>query len=88
MNKTVGYIFGALGLIVFALSYPAARTALGIAIPGNIGDIYVSLIGVALLLAGAFLLFKSSKGDEPKEIPIYEGHGKHRKLVGIQRVKG
>lgn len=87
MNKVIGYVLGALGLIIFALSYPAVRTALNIQIPINIGDIYLTLIGVVLLIAGAFLIYKNSKTQQSKEIPIYEGQGSKRKVVALQRVK-
>lgn len=88
INKTLGYILGGVGIILFALSYPAIRTMLNIpAIPADISDIYITLLGVVLLIAGAYIAFKSPSSKQPKEIPIYEGHGKKRKIVGLQRLK-
>mgnify|MGYP001606264302 CR=1 FL=1 len=86
MNKIIGWGIAVAGLLVFALSYPTARAAIGITIPANVGDLYITLIGVALMLGGAFLIYKGSKSEGPKEIPIYEGHGKKRKIVAIQRL--
>ena len=85
-NKTIGYTLMGLGLIVFALSYPGIRATLGVPIPANIGDNYILILGLALLLGGAFIGFRKSGAEQPAEIPIYEGQGKERKLVGIQRL--
>jgi len=88
MNKAIGYILGVAGIALFAFSYPSIRTMLGItSLPINIADIYLTITGVILLLVGAYLAFKSSTGEQPKEIPVYEGHGKSRKVVALQRVK-
>lgn len=85
MNKTIGYVLAGVGVILAALSYPAVRNA--IKIPNIlIPDLWAMIIGVVLLLAGAFMAFKGSSSSQPKEIPIYEGHGKERKVVGIQRM--
>lgn len=85
INKTSGYILGVAGILVFILSYPAIRTTLGINFPQTIPDIYLTLLGVVLLIAGAYLAFKTTDGKHQKEIPIYEGRGKKRKIVGYQR---
>ena len=85
MKKMVGYILALAGLLVFVLSYPAVRSALKIPVPAGINDLYITIAGVILLLVGIFMAFKSGK-KQPTEIPIYEGHGKERKLVGIQRI--
>ena len=86
VNKTLGYILAGAGLLVFAFSYPGFRAAVNIPIQAGIGDLYITLMGVAMMLGGAFLVYKSSKEKGMKEVPIYEGHGKHRKIVGIQRI--
>ena len=84
-NKTLGYILAVAGIVIFLLSYPGIRAMLKIPIPANISDTFMLIACVALLFIGAFMAFR--RADEPpKEIPIYEGTGKERKLVGIQRI--
>ena len=88
MNKRViGYIVAGIGLLIFFLSYPTVRNLAGISVPESISDLSLTLIGIVLLLVGAFILYKSGSPKKQREIPIYEGHGKKRKIVGFQRVK-
>lgn len=84
-KKISGYILMGVGVLLFALSYSAIRTALKIPLPSAIKDIYVMIAGVVIILVGAFFSFKKSS-EQPKEIPIYEGTGKERKIVAIQRM--
>lgn len=85
-KKILGYILMGTGLLLFILSYPAIRTMLKIPDLPGMKDIYILVIGVAAILAGAFLAFKKSSAEQPKEVPIYEGTGKNRKVVAIQRI--
>jgi len=84
-NKLIGYILAGVGLLVFALSYPAARDLIKIPSLG-ISDILAMIIGLVLILAGAFLAYRSTRVEQPKEVPIYEGTGEERKVVAIQRM--
>jgi hypothetical protein len=84
-NKLIGYIVAGVGLLVFALSYPAARDLIKIPSIG-ISDIYIMIAGLILILVGGFLAYRSAKAEQPKEVPIYEGTGEERKVVGIQRM--
>ena len=86
-NKTIGYILMGAGLVLFVLSYAALRTMLKIPpFPAAIKDIYILVASVAALLAGAFLAFGRSAPKQPSEVPIYEGRGKERRIVAIQRM--
>lgn len=87
MRKTIGYILIAAGLSAFALSYPAVRTAIKISLPAQIAEIYLTIGSIILLIIGAFISFKQKETPQEEEIPIYEGHGKHRKVVALQRLK-
>lgn len=84
MNKLISYIIVIIGLLAFAISYPALRTLVKLSSIG-IPDTLLMVIGAILLIVGLFLVFKSSS-SQPKEVPIYEGRGKQRKIVGIQRI--
>ena len=81
-NKILGYILAGAGLLAFLLSYPKIRAFLGLTIPANFKDIYLMIIGVVLLLVGAFLAFKKS-ANEVKEVPIYKG----KEIVGYRVLK-
>ncbi len=87
MNKSLPYILGGLGILVLALSFPQLRTFLKIpAIAITNIDLYLMGAGAVLLIVGIVMLTKSSKPEQPKEVPIYEGTGEKRKVVAIQRV--
>lgn len=86
MTKAIGYIIGAVGIILFALGYPKIRTIVGLPASLGIPDIIILIIGAIALLIGAYLAFKTSN-EQPKEVPIYEGTGENRKIVAIQRLK-
>ena len=81
-NKILGYILAGVGIIVFLLSYPGIRATFGLTIPANFSDLYLTIIGVVLLLAGAFMAFKGTT-KEVKEVPIYQG----KKVVGYRVLK-
>ena len=78
-NKTLGYILAGVGLIVFFLSYPGIRALIGLTIPANFSDVYLMIIGVILILVGAFIIFKGT-GKEVREVPIYQG----KEIVGYR----
>lgn len=81
MGKTTGYILMIAGVLAFLASYPAIRTALKIPSLG-ISDFWLMVIGIVILLIGAFLGFKGS-GKQAAEVPIYHGD----KIVGYRRMK-
>jgi len=81
-NKTLGYILAGAGLIIFFLSYSGIRAVIGFSIPAVLKDIYLTIIGVVLLLVGAFLSFRKSN-EEVKEVPIYKG----KEVVGYRVIK-
>ena len=81
VNKILGYILIAAGVILALFSYPQFRAPLKIPIPANVTDNYILIAGAIVLIVGAFLAFnKSSK--QLKEVPIY--HGKN--IVGFRRM--
>ena len=83
MKKVPGYILITIGAIIIALSYPSIRAILNVDFK-IINDIYLMTIGLVLIVIGAFIGFKNS-GEKYSEVPIYEGQGKKRKIVGYQR---
>jgi len=87
-KEIAGYVIAAIGAISIALSYAGIRALLKLpAFPAGVKDIYFMIIGAVLLIVGVFLAFKVRKASEqPHEVPIYEGHGKERKVVAFQRM--
>ena len=80
MSKLIGYIIALIGIIILAL------TMLNIiSIPG-IKQPYIMVAGVAIVIIGVFLSLGKSE-RQLKEVPIYEGEGKKRKIVAYKRMK-
>ena len=90
MKKLVGYIVSGVGLLVMVAGI--SNYKLGISVLDTIGETYIIGAGVVLVVAGVVLSMTgkggSSKVEHDKaEVPIYEGVGKNRKIVGYQRGK-
>ena len=86
--KIVGYILSGLGLATLAVSSPNVYTKIGFL--AFLPEKSLLLIGGVLTLAGvALLMTKKSSSSKVKqsqvEVPIYEGTGKNRKIVGYQK---
>lgn len=84
MNKVIGYVLAVVGLAVMVF---------GMGIFGEVDlfgfdSLYVSGVGVGLVVVGVVLSLMSGGGrvkKQSEEIPIYEGVGKKRKIVGYRK---
>ena len=85
VNKILGYVIAVIGVLVLALSYPAFRTPLGISSLG-IADSIVMIAGLVIAIIGVFLSYNKSSGKQAEEVPIYEGEGKSRRIVGYRKM--
>ena len=87
MKKLVGNAIAIGGLVVMALSFGLFR--LDWAILETIKPGMITAIGVIAIIVGVVisLMDKGSKRGKQvhEEVPIYEGEGKGRKIVGYQR---
>ncbi len=82
--KVIGYVVAVVGLVVIALG----SGFFGEVDLFGIGSLYVSGAGVVLVVVGIVISLKSGgiRGKQKsEEVPIYEGVGKKRKIVGYQR---
>ncbi len=79
-SKLIGYILAGLGIAGIALTN-VLQNALSF-IPAK--PPYVLLGSVALVIIGIVLLM-SNKPKHPKEVPVYDKHGKE--IVGYRRMK-
>ena len=87
MNKIAGYVIAGVGILLIALSFAQVRALIKIPLPAGATDMYLMIGGAVLAIVGGFLVSKSSKPEQPKEVPIYEGRGENRKVVAYQRMK-
>jgi len=81
MNKIIGYIIAVIGLVILALPFMTF-----IPIPEQIKPVYLMIGGIAVIIVGIALTLGPKQSKVEKEVPIYEGEGKHRKIVGYQRM--
>lgn len=86
MKKVVGYVVAISGLVIMALGFGTFKINVGI-----FNDVSASILtglGVVLIIVGVVisLVFDKRKNKQAKEeVPIFEGKGKDRKIVGYQR---
>jgi len=90
MGKAFGYASAIIGIIIIIFSKKIA--ALSFLSSLSKINIYTSVLGVALVVVGViFMMDKSSSSYNVKhaseEVPIYEGEGKKKKIVGYKRAK-
>lgn len=85
-KKIIGYISSGIGILLIVFSTPAARSMLGLA-TSTLGKTQMT-IGLAAVVFGAvFLMNPSSRSSkQEEEVPIYEGHGKNRKIIGYRKL--
>lgn len=96
MKKVIGYLVSALGLAGLAItSIPTLKTSvlakLPFTIPASITPQYLMIGSVVVLGVGLFLVLSEGGYSRTKqvseEVPIYEGEGKHRRIVGYKKSK-
>jgi len=89
MKGMIGYVVAIVGLVVMAVSFGLFQVdALG-----GFEPKIITGLGVVLVVIGIILVTLDGKSGKKKakqvkeEVPIYEGSGKNRKIVGYQREK-
>ena len=90
MRKEVGYVVSVLGIVVMAVGFGMIPVDLDIL---NLVDSnYVAGVGILLVVFGVFVSLEKKKGNKKRthkdgedEVPIYEGTGKNRKVVGYRK---
>lgn len=86
MAKILGYIVAIIGLVILALSF----ISVNIPVISSINKMYIMFAGIIVIIVGiALSLGKSSSkvSQASEEVPIYEGEGKKKKIVGYKRGK-
>jgi membrane protein implicated in regulation of membrane protease activity len=82
--KVIGYVFAVVGLIAIAMGsgFFGKVDLIGIT------SLQVSIVGVALVVIGVVLSLIGARGrsrQKSEEVPIYEGTGKKRRIVGYRK---
>ncbi|MBP7708335.1 hypothetical protein KA107_01510 [Candidatus Pacearchaeota archaeon] len=87
MSKILGYIFILAGIIVAVASKLTSVSSKLTFIPKDL-LVWGNYIGVGLVVIGIviFMIFKDSSGKQEAEVPIYEGEGKNRRIVGYRKL--
>ncbi|MBI2124360.1 hypothetical protein HYT92_01075 [Candidatus Pacearchaeota archaeon] len=87
MNKALGYVISVAGIVLIALSTAFTRLISKISFLEGIKSVYILAAGIVLVVIGIFFVLSSdSASKQPREVPIYEGEGKKRKVVGYKRM--
>ncbi len=89
MKKVVGYVVSVVGLLFMALGFGDFSSK--VPILNGLSSGVINVIGLVFVIVGVALAMKegtSKKAKQDKsEVPIYEGVGKKRRIVGYRREK-
>ena len=87
MEKMVGYIVSVVGLVIMALGFNIIN--FDIALLKGVSSNIIAGVGIAVVVGGVVLSMKGAGGRKIKhavaEVPIYEGTGKNRQIVGYRK---
>ena len=87
MKRAIGYGVSVLGIVVMAVGF--GMIPAGVVFLGGVDSNYVAGAGVVLVVVGVLVSLKSGGKKSVKsgndEVPIYEGVGKKRKVVGYRK---
>lgn len=91
MKKWVGIILSLVGLLIVAVtSFPGLESYIP-KLPAFIQMKYIMIAGLMLVILGVIFSLDKKGGKSGKikqaseEVPIYEGEGKNRKIVGYKK---
>ena len=92
MSKVIGYVFAIAGLAIIALSKVITSLPF-ISSLGAKALLYTILAAVVLLVIGIVLAMDNSVSKSKsvplasEEVPIYQGEGKNKKIVGYKKAE-
>lgn len=87
MKVVIGYLLAGLGLIGLALNSKIGRE--NFSFFAKISSEYILIPAAVLIVFGLIIMIMNSKAGGKikqitKEVPIYQGEGKKRKIVGYR----
>ena len=86
MKREVGYVVSVFGIVVMAVGFQMID--FGWEILNLVNLDYVAGVGGLLVAVGVFISLKGERGkvsNGKDEVPIYEGVGKSRRIVGYRK---
>jgi sulfite exporter TauE/SafE len=85
MNKIIGYILAAVGVLLAVVSFKQVRDLIKIPFPSSIPEVYVMIAGAVIAIIGVYLIAGKGGLSSKKEVevPILQD----KKVVGFRRIK-
>jgi len=89
MNRVIGYVVAIVGIVVMSFGFNMFK--LEIALLEGVSSNIIVVAGIIGIIAGVVIALMDSRGGSRKirhakaEVPIYEGTGKNRKIVGYRK---
>jgi hypothetical protein len=87
MKRVIGYVVSIVGIVFMAVGFGVFN--LGLDFLEGVTGTYVAGFGILLIVVGVIMSMKGGSRrriDSGKtEVPIYEGTGKNRKIVGYRK---
>lgn len=89
MAKLIGYIISLVGILLIVISLISSKIPVLNTIVSSIPQQYILIAAVAVVIVGVAISLGSKKSGRvtqaEEEVPIYEGEGKNKKIVGYKR---
>jgi len=84
--KLIGYLVSLIGIVCLAVS----SGKFNLPFIAGIGTKYFVIAGLILVILGVFFVMQDSNNvpidrQAKEEVPIYEGEGKNRRIVGYRK---
>lgn len=86
VKKIIGYLVALIGLAGLGFTSFSDLSKLPFTLPAFVQAKYVMIASIILVVLGIVISMQDKGGKQPSEVPIYEGHGKKRTIVGYQRM--
>ena len=90
MTKLIGYVISLIGILLIVISLISSKIPVLSTLLSKIPQQYllvaaaaVVIVGVAISLLGSKKSRKVTQSEE--EVPIYEGEGKRKRIIGYKR---
>ena len=92
MKKVVGYLLIVIGFLFVAMGLSSSAAVLSNFFPSfGIPSFVTNILGLIMIIVGLYLTLTDDNSVKvvqvSEEVPIYEGEGKERKIVGYKKTE-
>jgi len=89
VNKVLGWIFSIVGLVILASGIEMFNNLFVKYLPflEGVNNFYLIIVGAIVIIVGVLFLRGGGSRKFSNELPIFEGEGKKRRVVGYRRSK-